>query len=186
MVIASCLVLLASTVSPASSQELEPRNLTNLPVGTNFAGAHLWVLAGNCLIPGSGACELPLSFVAHLEGFERGFEPKSRGLGTEATAPVLDATLDFMLRPTRPINVTVHGQVTDGTTGDPIEGATISVHDFPWGFFFNIRVDSTSTDSAGMYEIVTADLCAMSGPSCFVSLAVWAQTSDQLLVARAN
>ena len=73
-----------------------------------------------------------------------------------------------------------------GTTGDPIEGATISVHDFPWGFFFNIRIDSTSPDSAGMYEIVTADLCAMSGPSCFVSLAVWAQTSDQLLVARAN
>ncbi len=49
-VIASCLVLLASTNSPAPSQELEPRNLTNLPVGTNFAVLAYGYSRGNVLL----------------------------------------------------------------------------------------------------------------------------------------
>lgn len=49
-VLASCLVLLASTISPASGQELEPRNLTNVPIGMNFVAAGYAYSRGNVLL----------------------------------------------------------------------------------------------------------------------------------------
>ena len=74
----------------------------------------------------------------------------------------------------------MHGKVT--SSGEPIAGARISVHDFPWGFFFDVPANTTAADSLGMYRIVTTDLCAMSGDSCFVSLSVWAETGTRLEV----
>ena len=49
-VMASCVVLLATAISPAPAQELEPRSLTSLPVGTNFAVLAYGYSRGNVLL----------------------------------------------------------------------------------------------------------------------------------------
>ena len=146
---------------------------------TDLLGHYSLTIVTRCLDLGSLLCTGP-RLVAHLEGYERGFEPREQGVGRmKASEPVLNATLDFSLRSTRPITVTVHGQVTS-SPGGPIAGARIRVHDSPWGFFFDMPVDTTVADSLGMYRIVTTDLCAMSDDSCFVSLSVWAETANRL------
>lgn len=125
-------------------------------------------------------CEASHRFVAHLDGFERGFEPQSLGLGRiQVTGPELSDTLDFLLRPTRPITVTAQGQVSD-STGASIAGALITVREGLSTFGYAVAIDSTFADSLGMYEIVTADHCAVSGTSSFVSVSVWAQSGGPL------
>ena len=147
---------------------------------TDSMGHYSLTVVTSCLDLPSVDCWGP-RLVAHLDGYDRGFEPQEQGVGAmkKSSGPEIDATLDFSLRPTRPITVTIHGQVTS-STGGPIAGARISVHDFPWGFFFNMPVDSTIADSVGMYRIVTTDLCAMSDDSCFVSLFVSAEVGNRL------
>ena len=116
-----------------------------------------------------------------LDGFERGREPSTQALELQDSAPELDATLDFLLRPTRPITVTVQGQVTDASNGAPIQGTLITVRE---GLSFAGRfspTDSTYTDSTGTYAIATADFCGISGTSCFVSVSVRAQTGDHAI-----
>ena len=48
--LATCLILLATIAQPASSQELEPRNLTNVPIGMNFTVLAYGYSRGNVLL----------------------------------------------------------------------------------------------------------------------------------------
>ena len=94
---------------------------------SDSSGRYSLTAEGRCIV--STGCNLLPWFVAHLDGFERGREPTAQGLELQGSAPELDATLDFSLRPTRPITVTVQGQVTDASNGAPIQGALITVRE---------------------------------------------------------
>jgi hypothetical protein len=151
------------------------------PVLTDSLG--LYSLTTNLHCSASN-CKASHLFVAHLDGFERGFEPQWKDLGgrQQVIGQELTATLDFSLRPTRPITVTVQGQVSD-STGASIAGALITVWEGRSAFFGPVIIaGSTVADSLGVYEIETADHCAISGTSCFVSFRVKAQSGGPLEV----
>ncbi len=129
-----------------------------------------------------GAIALGTPLVAHLDGFNRGFEPRVTMLETLAwgsRGSVLDTTLNFPLRPTRPITVSVRGQVTKGSTGEPIEAAVATVAARPhWAISFDPPFDipqaSATTNAEGHYVVVSSQFCAITGSSCFVSFRVTA------------
>ena len=147
---------------------------------TDSSGRYSVTVVNTCMDLPSVTCHGP-RLVAHLDGYERGFEPQEQRVGAieRFSGPEIDATLDFSLRSTRPITVTVNGKVTS-SGGEPIERALVSVRDSPWGTFFDMPVDTTVTDSVGMYSLVSSDLCAVSGDSCVVSLDVWAESGGPL------
>jgi hypothetical protein len=118
-----------------------------------------------------------LEVVAHLDRFERGLAPQVQTLyAIQSRDSVVAATLDFSLRPTRPITVVVHGLVTSGPDEVPVPNATVILAETFWPF----RSDSTTTDVLGAYEMASEGHCALSGSICMHgSLQVQARQGSQ-------
>lgn len=175
--------LAGATVEQAFIGEADPER----PKGfTDSQGRYSFVKESSCefCIPPIG-----LTLVAHLDGFDQGFEPRAEQLPVESwqrrdvrDSVLVHATQNFALRPTRPISVSIRGQVTNRSTGEPIETVTITVANHPWGHFFDppfeVPRDSAETDADGRYAVVSTHFCAISGSSCFVSFRVTAEKDD--------
>lgn len=153
---------------------------------TDSGGRYSFVKKDSCSI-----CITPIGFtlVAHLDGFNRGFEPRVEQLPVESwqkrevrDTVFLDATQNFALRPTRPITLSIRGRVTSASTGEPLEIVTVTVTNHPWGNFlyapFDVPRDSAQTDADGRYFVASSHFCAISGSSCFVSLYITAVKDD--------
>lgn len=119
-----------------------------------------------------------IDFVAHLDPSEGALEPHVRTVHARRSGDsVAVATLDFSLRPTRPITVIVHGRVTAGPGGPPIPAASVVVHDRFWPF----QQDSTTADSFGAYRIESREYCVLEGGSCtFGALRILAQDGARM------
>jgi len=139
-------------------------------------------------------CIAPLFFtlVAHLDGFDGGFEPRRERVPSESWAQgevgdtvFFNATQNFALRPTRPVIVNIRGRVTDGPGGQPIETVKVTITNQPWGNVsyhvpFEVPRDSAETDAEGHYFVESKHFCAITGSSCSLSLYVRAEKDDLL------
>lgn len=154
---------------------------------TDSQGRYSLSIRDRCVYDPDIVCRPPegLPFlVAHLDRFDRDFEPRVEEPRQEASAvpegvDVVNATADFALRPTRPLTLAVEGRLTRASDGEPIEAARVTVEWFAGPSLpFDVPRDSASTDEEGRYLVAWRHSCAISGSSCLASFMVTAQKDD--------
>lgn len=154
---------------------------------TDGQGRYSLSIRDRCVYDADLVCRPPDAIpflVAHLDRFDRDFEPRVEQPREETSAvpegvDVVNATADFALRPTRPITLEVEGRLTRASDGEPIEAARVTVEWFAGPSLpFDVPGDSASTDEEGRYLLAWRHFCAIGGSSCFASFMVTAQKDD--------
>jgi hypothetical protein len=154
--------------------------LNEVSATTDSLGRYSLSIPSRCRVTRGGCQTNRLTLVVHLDGFVWGFEPQMRyqEWTVRGHVELLEDTVDFALRPTRPITLTVGGRLTSASSGEPIEDAEVMLE---WNSLLLMSYAPRvfgRTDDEGRYLVTLPYFCAISGSFCLTSFRIVAGTEN--------